>query len=72
MTKSCLFLRLRWTAAFVLILALSGAAPAADQAKKNYQLPAGDAAVTLKRFSEQSGEQIVYPVDVVRGVQTNA
>ena len=72
MTKSCLFLRLRWTTAFVLILALAGATSAADQAKKIYQLPAGDAAATLKRFSELSGEQIVYPVDAVRGVQTNA
>ncbi|MCX6941929.1 MAG: carboxypeptidase regulatory-like domain-containing protein, partial [Verrucomicrobia bacterium] len=72
MTKSCLFLRSRWTTAFVLILALAGATSAADQAKKSYQLPAGDAAATLKRFSELSGEQIVYPVDVVRGVQTNA
>ena len=72
MTKSCLFLRSRWTTAFVLILALAGATSAADQAKKIYQLPAGDAAATLKRFSELSGEQIVYPVDAVRGVQTNA
>ena len=72
MTKSCLFLRSRWIAAFVFVLALSGATSAADQAKKSYQLPAGDAAATLKRFSELSGEQIVYPVDVVRGVQTNA
>jgi len=72
MTKSCLFLRLRWIAALAFIFALAGAVPAADQMKKIYQLPAGDAAVTLKRFSEQSGEQIVYPVDVVRGVQTNA
>jgi len=72
MTKSCLFLRSRWTTAFVLILALAGATSAADQAKKIYQLPAGDATATLKRFSELSGEQIVYPVDAVRGVQTNA
>lgn len=45
---------------------------AAESSRKTYKLPAGDAAVTLKRFSEQSGEQIVYPVDAVRGVQTNA
>ena len=55
-----------------LALVLSVCAFAADTAKKAYQLSAGDAAVTLKRFSEQSGEQIVYPVDAVRGVQTNA
>ena len=72
MTKSRLFLRSRWIAAFAFVLALSGATSAADQAKKSYQLPAGDAAATLKRFSELSGEQIVYPVDAVRGVQTNA
>ena len=49
MTKSCLFLRSRWIAAFVFVLALSAATSAADQAKKIYQLPAGDAAATLKR-----------------------
>jgi len=56
----------------VFVLIFTAGAFAVEVAKKNYQLPAGDAAVTLKRFSEQSGEQIVYPVDVVRGVQTNA
>ena len=50
MTKSCLFPRSRWIAAFVFVLALSGATSAADQTKKIYQLPAGDAAATLKRF----------------------
>jgi TonB-dependent Receptor Plug Domain len=44
----------------------------AQAPKKNYSLPAGDAAVTLKEFSGQSGEQIVYPADSVRGVQTKA
>lgn len=41
-------------------------------ARRHYDLPAGDAAQTLKLFSEQSGEQIVYPVEQVRGQQTNA
>ncbi len=44
---------------------------AAAASKQNYDLPAGDAAKTLKLFSEQSGEQIVYPVEEVRGVKTN-
>lgn len=70
MTKPCLFLRGAWIAAFAVASAVC--AFAADAAKKNYQMPAGDAAVTLKRFSEQSGEQLVYPVDAVSGVQTNA
>ena len=72
MTNPCLFLRNCWTASLALVLIFTAGASAAEGAKKNYQLPAGDAAVTLKRFSELSGEQIVYPVDAVRGVQTNA
>ncbi len=39
---------------------------------KNYNLPGGDAATTLKRFADDSGEQIVYLVENVRGQQTNA
>lgn len=39
---------------------------------KSYRLPAGDASATLRLFSEQSGEQVVFPVDRVRGVRTNA
>src|SRR6478736_4253813 len=53
------------------ILVLVPAATAAEALKKNFDLPAGDAAKTLKTFSEQSGEQIVYPVEQVRGVKTN-
>jgi len=70
MTTPSPFLRRALMATLALVLSVC--AFAADTAKKAYQLPAGDAAVTLKRFSEQSGEQIVYPVDAVRGVQTNA
>jgi outer membrane receptor protein involved in Fe transport len=51
------------------ILALGVAAYGAS--RKNFDLPAGDAAKTLKSFSDQSGEQIVYPVEQVRGLQTN-
>jgi iron complex outermembrane receptor protein len=47
-------------------------ASAAEAPTKTYNLPAADAVKTLKAFSEQSGEQIVYPVEQVRGVQTNA
>jgi outer membrane receptor protein involved in Fe transport len=52
------------------ILTLGVAAYGAS--KKSFDLPAGDAAKTLKSFSDQSGEQIVYPVEQVRGLQTNA
>ncbi|MBI5690730.1 MAG: TonB-dependent receptor [Verrucomicrobia bacterium] len=46
--------------------------PGAPAPRRSFQIPAGDAAVTLKRFSDQSGEQIIFPVDLVRGVRTNA
>ncbi len=60
-------------ATFVLsaaLLALS--ASAAPKANSSYQLEPGDAAVTLKNFAQQSGEQIVYTTESVRGVQTKA
>jgi iron complex outermembrane receptor protein len=70
MTNPRLFFRSALATA--LAFGFATCAFAAEAAKKAYQLPAGDAAVTLKRFSEQSGVQIVYPVDAVRGVQTRA
>lgn len=51
---------------------LTLAASAADAPRKSYSIPAGDAAATLRTFSQQSGEQIVYPVEAVRGVPTRA
>lgn len=38
--------------------------------KRRYELAAGDAATTLRRFAEQSGEQILFVVPQVRGVRT--
>jgi outer membrane receptor protein involved in Fe transport len=51
-------------------VAFAMSAFAAEPAKRNFVLPAGDAAVTLKQFVEQSGEQVVYLVNTVRGVTT--
>lgn len=45
---------------------------AADPAPRTFNVPEGDAATTLPQFIEQSGEQLVYLVDQVRGVRTNA
>ncbi len=56
--------------AALLVVGLTGSA--AEALKKTYNVPAGDAVKTLKAFSDQSGEQIVYPVEQVRGVQTHA
>jgi len=54
------------------LLALSGATALFAADKKSFNLPTGDAAATLKAFTEQSGEQVVYPVEQVKGVQTKA
>jgi iron complex outermembrane receptor protein len=45
---------------------------AAGATRKTYDISAGDAASTLKQFIEQSGEQVVFLVNKVRGVTTNA
>ena len=38
---------------------------------KKFDLPAGDAVTTLQLFSRQSGEEIIYPVEQLRGIRTN-
>ena len=51
---------------------LVGALAAAPAARREFRVPAGDAASTLPEFARQSGEQIVYLVDNVRGQRTRA
>jgi outer membrane receptor protein involved in Fe transport len=58
--------------AVALCCASALAAPAAETTRRAYDLAPGDAAVTLKRFSSVSGQPIIYLLDKVRGVQTNA
>ncbi|SDS37569.1 TonB-dependent receptor [Opitutus sp. GAS368] len=61
------------TFAFLCLASLSFLpARAAEPVKRAFDLPAADAAVTLKAFAEQSGREIVYAVDAVRGTRTNA
>jgi len=45
---------------------------AAPAEKRTFNLPRGDAAVTLKQFASAAGTPIVYLVDRVRGAATNA
>src|SRR5688572_13789078 len=54
-----------------LVLALSVSSLAAQPAKRAFDLAANDAAVSLKVFIEQSGHDVVYPADTVRGTRTN-
>ncbi|MBL9207294.1 MAG: TonB-dependent receptor, partial [Opitutaceae bacterium] len=51
-------------------MTLASAALAAD-GTKSFDIPAGDAETTLKLFTRQSGEQILYPPNKVAGVRTN-
>ncbi|HZP60257.1 MAG TPA: TonB-dependent receptor plug domain-containing protein, partial [Opitutaceae bacterium] len=51
---------------------LASIAQAVEPGRKLFQLPSGNAEITLKQFAEQSGEQVIYFVDRVRGVQTRA
>ena len=59
----------------LILCLLAAVAPvlhaASSPAKKTYELAAGDASATLKHFVEQSGEQVLFLVNRVRGVKTN-
>jgi hypothetical protein len=44
--------------------------PPAEDTRRQFDLPAGDAASALQAFSRQSGLEIIYPVEQVRVVRT--
>ena len=46
-------------------------AQAGEPTRKSYDIARGDAASTLKRFADESGRQVMFLVDAVRGVTTN-
>jgi iron complex outermembrane receptor protein len=50
----------------------SAATTAAEAEKRTFNLPRGDAALTLKQFAAAAGTPIIYLVDRVRGATTNA
>jgi iron complex outermembrane recepter protein len=55
------------------LFALAVATTGVDAAeKKMFDIPAGTADKTLKLFRDQSGRQVLYPADIVRGVKTPA
>ncbi len=55
---ACLFLSGPW---------LTGA----EVTRSSFSLPGGDAAETLRQLARQARESVVYPIDLVRGVQTH-
>ncbi|WP_414661738.1 carboxypeptidase regulatory-like domain-containing protein [Horticoccus sp. 23ND18S-11] len=56
----------------VLVTLLLPFCQAAELPTRSFDLPAGDALATLKQFSTQAGARLLYSVDAVRGVTTNA
>ena len=74
MTSTSELLVLRRHLAFLCLLCLSGAVPgfAATSAQRHFDLPADSAEKSLKRLSEQSGREVLFPADAVEGVQTRA
>jgi hypothetical protein len=47
-------------------------ARAAEDARKAFDIPAGDALVALKQFTAQSGAQVLYSADELTGLKTRA
>lgn len=69
------FLRRLLPAIFRLVVfgaCVFAGARAADAAKRFYNVPAGDAAVALRQFSETSGREVLFAAETVRGVRTAA
>lgn len=58
--------------ASVFALCLIVSAAAAAESPRRFDLPAGEAAQTLKQFAAQSGREIVFAVNAVAKVQTRA
>ncbi len=44
----------------------------AAETRKSYDVPAGEALASFKKFTIQSGEQLLYSTDAVEGGTTNA
>ncbi|GIL14580.1 MAG: hypothetical protein BroJett038_33000 [Chloroflexota bacterium] len=60
-----------WRLSLLLLLAAPALLWADATPRKDFDLAAGDAADTLPQYVRQSGEEVVYLVDRVRGVRTN-
>lgn len=63
---------LRRLASVALLLIAAAAFGAADTSTKPFNLPADGAERALKLFSEQSGLEVLFPTDTVKGIRTNA
>jgi outer membrane receptor protein involved in Fe transport len=60
----------RWIQVLACAVAIALAARAAEELRRRYDLPAGDAARMLRQFAEVSGREVLFAAEVVRGVRT--
>ena len=58
--------------ALLAIVIVAGVARSADAPTRSFEIPAGEALVTLKQFAAQSGAQLLYSAGEVEGVRTSA
>lgn len=69
-------LRSRYLPLLFALLAVFGSPSRAQKEEvappRRFEVPAGDANLTLRVFAQQSGQQLIYLVDVVRGQRTRA
>ena len=56
----------------VLAFLLAAVVAWAEEGRRAFNVPAGDAEQTLREFSTQSGVQVIFPTQPVRGVATHA
>ncbi len=63
---------LRTSRMLVCVASVVVTAMAAEEPRWHFDLPAGDAAITLRQFAEVTGREILFAAEVVRGVQTAA
>lgn len=61
----------RWVQVLACAVAIALAARAAEELRRRYDLPAGDAATMLRQFAEVSGREILFAAEVVRGIRTS-
>lgn len=62
----------RWCRLFVGLFIFAASVSAADTSKKSFDVPAGVAGETLKRFAAQAEREIVFSAKSVGQTQTNA
>src|SRR5687767_1832916 len=68
---ACVVARAFLAALLALTAISNGARAAAGDDARVFDIPAGDASRTLKQFTAQAGEQLLYTMDAVRGVSTH-